>query len=666
MKSEALQQLRAVSRQGSVEQPTSCWSGRPVAPGVWDVSERAVGFGALFRTVAAQGSLDVGLPVGPNFFIFSVPHHSAIARAGAGFVSALCQQVQQTWCVAHPKRVYTALTERSVRASAALDETVRSYERMDTSECQCRHCSPSPSVQPTSIEVKQPMKTPRIALCGIALESNAFSPVATEDDFRELCYVDGNALLREGRADVSVICREMAGFVQAMDCTGPWTPVPLVFTASHPWGPVDHAFLSRVVDDIIARLTAAGGADAVYVANHGAMVSTESTDPDGYLYQRLRDVLGADAPIVGTLDLHANVSERMVDATDLLIGYQTNPHVDMLERGEEAAYAMRAILAGIATPKPVFIRMPIVAPSVTLLTREGPYADLIDYGQRRKREMAGRILNVTLLGGFAFSDTPENGLAIIVSGRHDEAPARELAVEIAKRAWADRERFRKTLTPVDEAIALARGNQGRPLIFSDAGDNPGGGGGGDTTELLRALVAVDARAVFFGAFFDAALAHDAHQAGVGSQITAVFNREQRTRFSERLEVTARVVALNTEPFVGRRGIYGGRQILAQPSAALEIGGPGGITVVVISHRYQCADPMFFEHLGLDIASARTVCVKSRGHFRAGFDLWLEPEQVIEVDTAGLTSPVLERLPWERLPRPVFPLDEEVTWSPPNW
>ena len=89
-------------------------------------------------------------------------------------------------------------------------------------------------------------------------------------------------------------------------------------------------------------------------------------------------------------------------------------------------------------------------------------------------------------------------------------------------------------------------------------------------------------------------------------------------------------------------------------------------VVVISNRYQTADPTFFEHLGLDIAAARTVCVKSRGHFRAGFDPWFPPERVVEVDTAGFTSPVLTRFDWEGLPRPVYPLDEETDWVPPNW
>ena len=105
-----------------------------------------------------------------------------------------------------------------------------------------------------------------------------------------------------------------------------------------------------------------------------------------------------------THDLHANLSERLVEAADILIGYTTNPHVDMHQRGDEAAFAMRKMLAGMR-PKSAFIRLPLTPPSVTLLTAEGPYADMIDYGQRRMREAGGEIVNVTILGGFVFSDT---------------------------------------------------------------------------------------------------------------------------------------------------------------------------------------------------------------------------------------------------------------------
>ncbi len=512
--------------------------------------------------------------------------------------------------------------------------------------------------------------SPRVAICGINLESNAFSPVATEADFRSLCYLEGEPGLADARSANPIVGMEAAGFVRTMDATGPWQPVPMVFAWCHPWGPVDQAFFEHMKAEIIRRIDAAGGADAVFVGNHGAMLATGSSDPDGDLLTLLREKLGPDVPIVGTLDLHANVSARSAKAADVLISYQTNPHVDMFERGEEAAHVIRAMLAGNATPQAAYVKLPIAAPTATLLSRAGPYADLIDYGQRRKRELGGAILNVSVVAGFVYADSPSTGMSVIVTGRHELEPAQRLAGEIARMAWADHERFQCELTPFDEAVAsaVARGEDAKQpaIIYADIGDNPGGGGGGDTTELLAALVEAGAKGVLYGSFFDPALAKEAVAAGVGAEITAVFNRQPLTRFSARYEVPAKVVAVSTEPFIGRLGLYAGQTINAQPACALQVGGEDGITVVVISNRYQTADPMFFEHLGFDIAAARTVVVKSRGHFRSGFEPFFPPERVQEPDTPGFTSPILTRFDWQNLPRPVFPLDQETDWTPPNW
>ena len=508
-------------------------------------------------------------------------------------------------------------------------------------------------------------RPPRIALAGMSLESNAFAPVATEADFRARYRFEGDAILAEARRAHSVISTELAAFVRTLDATGSWEPVPAIVTDCPPWGPVDHDFFSATVEAITARLAAAAPLDAVYVANHGAMVSTGTPDPDGEMLARIRDAAGPGAAIVVTLDLHANISERMVEAADVIVGYQTNPHVDMLERGEEAAHTVRAMLAGMR-PRGVLVRLPLTPPSITLLTAAGPYGELIDFGQRRKREHAGAILNVSIFGGFVFGDTPKNGIAVVVTGREDEAPARALAVEIAERAWSERARYARRLASIEDAVALARSNvpERAPVILSDAGDNPGGGGGGNTTWLLRALVEAEARGVLYGSFFDPALARTALEAGPGTAIDAVFNSVGESEFAKRLEVPAVVRAVREEPAVGRRGIYAGRTLDLAPMAALEIGGEGGITAVVVSARHQTADPVFFEALGLDIGAARTVCVKSRGHFRAGFDLWFGPEQVHEIDTPGVTAPVLDRFDWKGLPRPVYPLDPDTVWTPP--
>lgn len=511
---------------------------------------------------------------------------------------------------------------------------------------------------------------PRIALAGMILESNRFAKPAEQEDFSHFIWEEGDALLTEARATKSAIAPEFRGFVAAMDATGPWTAVPCLLAASHPAGPVREAVFEEVAARIDQMLQAAGPVDAVYLCNHGAMVAEHLHDPDGELLRRVRERVGPEPLIVMTLDLHANISEQMVAQSDLIIGYRTNPHVDMIERGEEAAFSMRRALASGKRPKSALVKPPLAPASVTLLTARGPYADLIDYGQRRQAELSGAIINVSVFGNFIFSDTPDNTLSVVVTAREDQKAADMLASEIAAHAWSMRERFVRTLTPLEEAVALAKTDGRAPVIFSDAGDNPGGGGSGRTTEFLKALVEAGADNVLYGSFFDPALAAEAHAEGVGSVFTARFNRELENSANPApweawdlpLAVEAKVMALGDGEVTGLGGIFKGRSLKLGNTAALQI---GGIVVIVISDRAQTADPVYFQMFGLDIGAASTVVVKSRGHFRAGYAPWFSPEQVYEVDTGGLTSPVLARWPFKYLPRPSFPLDPETAWGAPH-
>ena len=507
------------------------------------------------------------------------------------------------------------------------------------------------------------MKIPRVAIIGVWLESNRQAPVAYEADFTSFYQLEGEAILEAARAKNPFIIGEAAAFVKTMDATGPWIPVPILLAACHPHGPVDGKLMDSYLARIRAGLEAAGPLDAVYVANHGAMIATDRDDPDGEVIALAREIVGPKARIVVTLDLHGNISERMVEKCDLIVGYRTNPHVDYMERGEEAALGLRLMFAGLADPKSAFIRLPLTPASVSLLTAAGPYGDMIDFGNRRRAELAGDILNVSIFGGFVFSDSDKNVVGIVVTARKDVARARMLAREIAERGWADKPRWKKKLTPLAEAVAIAQNRDRKPVIYSDSGDNPGGGGTGRTTELLSALVWSGANDVLIGSFFDPPLAAVAHKAGVGGKIRAQFNAAPGLPCDAPFEADAEVVGLHNGTFIGRLGYAQGRTLKLGLSAALRI---GGVTAIVISDRSQTADPGFFEIFGLDIGKAHTVAVKSRGHFRAGFIPWFPPGQVYEVDTEGLTSPVLERRQWGRIPRPSYPLDENVTWTPPKW
>ena len=502
--------------------------------------------------------------------------------------------------------------------------------------------------------------SPRVALLGFSIECNRFAPPATKAHFLASTYLEGDAILDEARLKTPHMLPEMPGFVAAMDGFGAWRPVGVALAMTEPNGPVEHAFFVELLAAIERRLEASLPVDAVYICSHGAALTTEEDDPDGLLFERVRAIVGPDVPLAATLDLHANVSERMVGSVDVFIGYRTNPHLDMRERGAEAAAAIREMLGGVR-PQRALIHLPIVPPTVTLLTAAGPYAEMIELGQRR---ISPEIMNVSAMGGFAFADAATCGLSVVVTARRDRRAAEALAREIAELGWANRARFYPRLTSLDEAVAKALAVGHDPslpaLAFADVADNPGGGGRGNTVFLLRALHEAGVADALLGVFYDPDLAVEAHRHGVGVRFEAHFNRAETTTFSEPYAAPATVVALTDGLCVGRRGIYAGMRLELGPCATLQV---GGITVVVVSHRVQCADPVFFEMMGLHIGRARSVVVKSRGHFRGGFDEYFGPEQIVEVDLPGLTSPMLSRFSWTRLPRPVIPLDEGVDWPP---
>src|SRR5215468_10939044 len=166
------------------------------------------------------------------------------------------------------------------------------------------------------------MPNPRVALIGLALESNRWSRPASEEDFRSVCWLEGDEILKEARSATPAMPMEAAAFVKAMDATGPWQPLPILIASSFPAGPIEQATFERALDTMLGGLAAALPLDAVYICNHGAMTATHTFDPDGEIVERVRGVVGPKSRLVMTLDLHANISDRMVTLCDLVVGYR--------------------------------------------------------------------------------------------------------------------------------------------------------------------------------------------------------------------------------------------------------------------------------------------------------------------------------------------------------
>jgi microcystin degradation protein MlrC len=505
--------------------------------------------------------------------------------------------------------------------------------------------------------------TPRIALFGFMIESNAFSPVADEAEFRQKHWLEGEEIVADARSTTPRDPGGFTGFCRAMDASGAWAPVPIAMIQVGASGPIEQAFFDRYVAMIEERLRAALPLDGVYIQAHGAARGTVDLDPEGTFFAAVRRVVGPKVPVVATLDLHANVSRRMVEETDLLIAYLTNPHTDMAERGQEAGLAMRELLAGLRTAK-ALVKLPILPPQVALLSDRGPYGEAIAKGQSR---LDGTILNVSVLGNFSFGDSPKTGMSVVVTARGDQAAADRLARELAQDLWDGRHRLTPRLLTIDEATRRMREvNQdpGKPaLLLADVADNPGGGGRGNTTAILKSFLDAGVRDCAFAVHFDPPLAAEAHRLGLGTRFTARLSRAETDPQSEPLEAPAEVMAVSGGDIVGRRGFIGGRRFSLGASAWLRLA--ERIDVIFISIRHQCFDTEMLEHLGLQVRGLRGIVVKSRGHFRAGFDDLFADENIREVDGPGLATPVLTRVAWRGIPRPIWPLDPDMSWRVPE-
>lgn len=493
----------------------------------------------------------------------------------------------------------------------------------------------------------------RIAVLGFALESNAFAPVATRKDFEALDYAEGPDMLELSYVHAQ-ISASGKGFGKVMAAHCEWQAIPVLFATAGASGPCDHAFFETVVAKIQRGLRDAGRLDGIYIIGHGAGITTELDDMDGAYFTAVREVVGPQVPIIATLDLHGNISESMVTATDILIAFQTNPHLDMVERSADAARLMIEMFAGMQ-PNNSFIRLPLVSPQVSQLTGAGrPYGDLILKGQSY---LDSTIANVSILSGFAFSDTQHNGLAIIVTARNDQKSADNIAQELAESAWNDRRRYTADLISLKQATDLAR-NSSSPIILADVADNPGGGGRGNTTWILAALYAAKAERVQIGVMFDPDLVDEAWSVGKGNTFKARFTRNDPQEWSQAFTAEATVITLVDKPFVGERGLSKGQDIYFGRSCLLKI---EGIFVALISIRQQILASEDLELFGLNPGEAKCIVVKSRGHFRAGFSHLIEEQHIYHVDVPGLATPNLKLMDWNNLPRPVFPLDADTQW-----
>ena len=486
----------------------------------------------------------------------------------------------------------------------------------------------------------------RVFIAMLSHETNTFSTIATDRrqfETRELRY--GGEILEVYRGTATCL----GGMIEGAAARG-LTLLPSLAAAASPAGRVSTEFYESAKARICDDLRVAGRLDGVLLDLHGAMVPETVDDGEGDLLRAVRGVVGPDLPIGVTLDFHANVTTDMVTHATLLHGYKTYPHIDMGERGREAATRVADVLAGKIRPTVAFRQPRLLPPIASQLTARGPMRRLYDLADDMERDP--RVVSVSIFAGFPLADIHDAGLSIYVATNEDAALAAKLADQLESVAWEHRREFVHHAVPVREAVAEALTLEVRPVVLADIADNTGGGAAGDGTEILRELLRVDAPSATVACIWDPAAAAACTRAGRGATLTLPIGGKIDDRHGRPVTMTGRVSAVSNGNFVHTGPMLRGLPGRLGPTAVLQ---SGGVKVILISHRWQTLDPEMIRLVGIDPARERIVVVKSTIHYRAAF----EPiaARIIEVDAPGLSSSNLDRFAFTHVRRPIFPLDD---------
>jgi microcystin degradation protein MlrC len=491
----------------------------------------------------------------------------------------------------------------------------------------------------------------RIASGGVQHETNTFATVPTTlvdfardsgcgDEFRS-----AQTLFDVYRNTGTI----HGGYITGAEQAG-FELIPLLNVFAQPAGRVEDRAFDYLLTQFLERLKPVLPVDGVLLDLHGAMVTESHEDAEGAFIEAVRTLVGPEIPIVVTLDLHANITQHMADVANCIIGFDTYPHVDMFERGVEAAHLIARIVRGEIRPTMAFRQLPLMALPPMQCTLREPMAGLM--ARVFALETEPGMLTATVAMGFPFADIRDVGVSVLVTTNNDQALAEQQADRLAGWLWELRDALQPQLTSVDEVIRFARENQEGLVIYADGSDNPGGGAPCDGTVVLRALLEAKFEGAVVGVLCDRETVIQAHAAGVGQTISARIGGKTDNRHGAPVEVEAYVRCLCDGRFIYhgpmRRGMVGE----FGPMALLVI---GGVEVVIASNRHQLMDAEMVRIVGVTPEHRKLLVVKSAVHFRA--DLGPLASHIFDADTPGIHRPDFAAFDFQHVRRPIYPLDE---------
>jgi len=481
-------------------------------------------------------------------------------------------------------------------------------------------------------------------------ETNTFSPVPTPwEEFGP----KGPYLGRDAFEAMKGKGMAMAAFLDLAAKSGAEVVTPVAAWAN-PSGPVDGNAYDRICEAICNAV--AKGCDAVFLDLHGAMVVADRTDDgEGTLLEKLR-AIAPRTPIAVSLDLHANVTERMVRNCDVITGYKTYPHVDQYESGQLAGSILLRMMNAEVKPVMAWGNARILAQTLRQNTSEGAMKDFVDAARAAERD---GLLAATAFGGFQMADIHDAGISVVTVADAGKAAAVSACKAILDVAWAQKEDFIYRGQPLEQSIAQAKrmGEQsGGPILLLDHADNCASGSTQDTMYVLREALRQGLTGIAVAPIRDPEAVARMIEAGRGARITlpvgGKMDMPSILRKGEPLTLSGVIRTITDGEYTITGPQFTGMRCFMGKTVVLDT----GIALVVISERNQEPwDRGVFESVGIDPARQRYLLLKSRMYFRPVF-LPIAKGMVF-CDAPGVSSSDWTEFEYRKLRRPIYPLDQ---------
>jgi microcystin degradation protein MlrC len=490
----------------------------------------------------------------------------------------------------------------------------------------------------------------RVVIAQMQHETNTFSPVPTP---WEAFGNHGPRVGREALEAVEGTRVPMAAFIDLARREGAGIDTPVAAWA-HPSGPVDGAAYDRIcglICDAVRR-----GCDAIFLDLHGAMVVEGRTDDgEGSLLERVRSI-APDVPIAVSLDLHANVTERMVRNCDVIAGYKTYPHVDGYEAGELAGRLLLRSLKGEIEPVMAWGNRPLLAHTLRQSTGESPMRDFVEAARMAERD---GMLAATAFGGFQLADIHDAGISAVVVADRDRAAAQAACDAILDTAWRLKDDFVYRGRPLEEALIEARrlGDQsGGPVLLLDHADNCASGATQDSMHVLQAALRLGLGGIAVGPVRDPEAVARMVEAGIGNRVTLPVGGKADMpaigRKGEPMELTGIVRNITDGEYTITGPQFTGMRCYMGRTAVLDT---GAAQVVVTERNQEPWDRGVFESVGIRPEKQRYLLLKSRMYYRPVF-LPIAKGAVL-CDGVGVASSDWKQFSYRKVRRPIYPLDE---------